>query len=61
MFFLLSLAQVGCTHPCETLEVKVCDEQEDEKRCDLIQDPERREALTRKTCEGILEKMEARR
>ena len=61
MILLFSPSFGGCTHPCDTLEVRVCEDDNDEERCDLMQDPERRELLTRKTCQGILESMEGRR
>ena len=61
---VLAVASVwvgGCTHPCDALEQHVCEAEIDEARCELIQDPDRRELLTRATCEGILEAMDARR
>lgn len=52
---------VACTHPCDTLEHRVCEEEVDKKRCDLMEDPGRRPLLTRDTCESILETMDERR
>ena len=51
----------GCTHPCAVLEERVCVTAIDETRCELIQDPDRRDLLTRETCDGILEAMDERR
>ncbi len=51
----------SCAHPCDILEARVCETQVDEARCELLQDPQRRELLTRATCEGILDAMDGRR
>jgi len=51
----------GCEHPCDVLELRVCESEVDEDHCELIQDPDRRELLTRTTCDGILKKMDERR
>lgn len=48
-------------HPCDTLEQRVCEDDIDKKRCELIQEPERRQLLTRETCSGILETLDERR
>jgi hypothetical protein len=58
---LLSHALLACTNPCDTLELRVCEEEVDQKRCDLIQEPERRALLTGDTCEAILKTMDERR
>jgi len=58
---LLAALLGACTHPCDVLEERICEAEIDEVRCDLMQDPERRELLTRDTCDGILEIMDARR
>ena len=57
----LSAPLVSCTHPCDTLEARVCEVEIDEARCEIMQDPDRRPLLTRSTCDGILEKMGERR
>lgn len=54
------LASPGCTHPCDELEVKLCDVLAEEKRCALIQDEERRALLTRDTCQSVLDKLNRR-
>ncbi len=61
LMVLFGQLSIACSDPCGVLEATVCDEQEDAARCAMIQDPERRELLTRDTCEGILETMEAKR
>ena len=58
---VLICATPACTHPCDTLEERVCESEPDESKCELIQDPERRELLTRATCSGILDVMDKRR
>jgi hypothetical protein len=45
----------GCADPCAELEARVCERHEDTKRCDLMQDPERRRLLSNEACEGILQ------
>lgn len=57
----LSLTLQACMHPCDTLEQRVCEDDIDKKRCELIQEPERRQLLTRDTCSGILETLDERR
>ena len=57
----LSLMTQACTHPCDTLEQRVCEDDIDKARCELIQEPERRQLLTRDTCSGILETLDERR
>ena len=57
----LNLTIQACVHPCDTLEQRVCEDDIDKKRCELIQEPERRQLLTRETCSGILETLDERR
>jgi hypothetical protein len=61
LLVLLSHATIACTQPCDTLEQRVCEEDVNEKRCALIQEPERRKLLTSDTCKDILETMDKRR
>jgi len=58
---ITSVYMAACTHPCDVLEQRVCETKIDAARCELIQDPDRRELLTRATCDGILEAMDTRR
>ncbi len=50
----------ACKDPCTGLERYVCETLEDEERCMLLQDPLRREHLTRAACAGMLERLESR-
>ncbi|MGM0576356.1 MAG: hypothetical protein ACQEXJ_11555 [Myxococcota bacterium] len=52
--------QAGCGKPCAKLEEKVCEEMDDERRCELMRDPDRREHLSREACERILKSLERR-
>ena len=47
----------GCTHPCERLKERVCDELKDKHRCELMQQQERRKLLTKDTCRSILKSL----
>lgn len=53
-------ASSACGDPCRDLEVEVCEELDDEERCALMEDPWRREHLSRSACEGILRSMARR-
>jgi hypothetical protein len=50
-----SLATWACADPCALLEERVCESREQRKRCELMQDPERRSLLSGEACEGILQ------
>jgi hypothetical protein len=49
------MASWACANPCAELEDRVCEAREQRKRCELMQDPERRALLSSEACEGILE------
>ncbi len=57
---LLAPALAGCDRPCEALEQRVCEQQPDKEACELLREPERREALTDETCERVLKKLSKR-
>jgi len=45
----------GCDEdPCVKLERRVCKEVKDKRRCELIQQPQRREHLSSDACESML-------
>ena len=50
----LLVTGVGCEEPCAELEQRVCDRHEDRKRCEIMQDPERRALLSNEACESML-------
>ena len=50
----------GCAEPCVELEVKVCEELRDKRRCEIMQDVDRRELLGKEACAGILEHLDRR-
>jgi hypothetical protein len=51
---------VGCDEPCVELEHKVCNTLKDQRRCEMIQDVERREVLSDGACASILESIDRR-
>jgi len=63
---LLTLPLSACSDPCGELEAKVCQvtspklRREYAKACELIQEPRRRENLTKDTCESILNHLSKR-
>lgn len=62
----LALPVAGCADPCGELEVKVCQavspklKREYAKACKLMQEPKRRDNLTKDTCQGILDHLSKR-
>ncbi len=55
----IGLAQ-GCSQPCDELQVRLCDVLKEKRRCELMNDEERRAVLTRDTCQSILDKLNRR-
>ena len=45
----------GCADPCAELEERVCARDEDERSCELLQDPMRRDLLSGEACQSILD------
>lgn len=50
----------GCDEPCAELEHKVCNTLKDRRRCEMIQDVDRREVLSDDACASILESIDRR-
>ncbi|MCB9728940.1 MAG: hypothetical protein H6744_07590 [Deltaproteobacteria bacterium] len=50
----------GCGDPCARLERLVCEKMDDERRCKLMEDADRREKLGRDACKSILKSLERR-
>jgi hypothetical protein len=50
----------GCGDPCAELEHKVCEKLHDKRRCELMQDIDRREKLGSEACQSILKSLDRR-
>ncbi len=53
-FIVLPGLLAGCEKPCEELELKVCNDLQWDRKCEMLQEPERRERLIDETCTSIL-------
>ncbi len=56
----LGSAASGCGDPCAELEHKVCEKLHDTRRCELMQDIDRREKLGSEACKSILKSLDRR-
>lgn len=56
----LSGVASGCADPCAELEHKVCEKLHDKRRCDVMQDIDRREKLGSEACQSILKSLDRR-
>lgn len=66
LLLLFALPLTACSDPCGDLEAKVCEatspklRREYAKACKLMQEPNRRDNLTKDTCESILKHLSKR-